>query len=753
MIQRFLQSGLVLLLALAATAQNDDTDFNQHQAQKLNQFAKRAFDKGFPRQAKLIWLQVIKLYDADNQDAHKALGEVKVGTSWNPDPKFTYPSGDTGTGAEGSALFKAYEQMKKELASGHRAQAQKWSRAGRTDRANEHWKLVLRWNEDDKEAQEALQHREIGTMTGTPLEQTLYDRSKLIEKAIEDQTRADYPVDVVTDLPCPPLDRAQIKYVIVRSQHFTLYGDPAEVDGMKEALKWAERCLQVCKVAFPWQIDVEQRWPLDWVCFTSEDSYKQTLQANADKVRDLEWKLKNKVSTAIDRVLVSPPGNQKGMFDFCVRQVAQGWSGFRTDGLHEGIGHTFVGLMFNNNRLFSVDLKKQEGTVASEEDREFTSPDFDIWKNLSLEMAWKSTGGVPAYELPFCDAANFTNEQRIKAWSFCDYVMRRDPQLLRDMDQLGTEMLAKKQKQPLEFAKQFDAAHDVSIAQLDKEWEDFWTEATGVLKAIQNNTPPLEAVSRGVEKWLEAFNAARKEQGATPVTWSTNLSVRCHDHAEYLKNNKSERGPEAEHREKIELGGTHLGSMFAEMAIVETDARIGGAKKMFQHWLDIPGYRDALVHDFLLTVGLYSDGDIMVLNAVSGLGRPRSARSGYTSYPRQGASGIPTEVRVDELGPELQKLLADNGRGDLKVVGYPLTMHFGSGVPGDRYSFRCRVRVRDKEIPTLILLDGGTIRQTSAPGMITAYPLEPLPHGDIDVTWSFDLGKGPESLHAGFRTK
>ena len=43
---------------------------------------------------------------------------------------------------------------------------------------------------------------------------------------------------------------------------------------------------------------------------------------------------------------------------------------------------------------------------------------------------------MPANQLPFCDAAQFSNEERIKAWSFCDYMMRRNPELLRTMDQI-----------------------------------------------------------------------------------------------------------------------------------------------------------------------------------------------------------------------------------------------------------------------------------------------------------------------------
>ncbi|MCA8973009.1 MAG: hypothetical protein KDC95_24715, partial [Planctomycetes bacterium] len=190
-----------------------------------------------------------------------------------------------------------------------------------------------------------------------------------------------------------------------------------------------------------------------------------------------------------------------------------------------------------------------------------------VWKNLSLEMAWKSTGGVPANKLPFADAANFTNEERIKAWSFCDYMLRRDPKMLRTMDEIALEMKERRARQPAEFESKFAEQHPgTTIPQLDKEWEDFWTEASPVLKAIQNNTPPVSAISKGVDKWLAALNEKRAEFKRTPVTWSANFSTRCKDHAEYLDQNKDQRGPAAEHTQKVDLGGSYSGSLFAQMA-------------------------------------------------------------------------------------------------------------------------------------------------------------------------------------------
>ena len=467
MIRRALLLSL-FALATAATvaAQGEEAQFNQRQAKALNAYAKKAFDKGFPRIAKVVWLKTIKLYDSDNKDAWTALGYVKNGSSWVLDTKRPYPTKDTGKGSDGKPLQSQYRALEKKLATQHRSMARKYEKADRRDRASHHWRMVLRWVKEDDEAAKALAHKEIAGLSGTDLERTLYDRSKMIEKAIEAQSQVDYETEAVTDVKCEPLDRAQIPYITITSEHFVLHGDADDEANLREALEWAERTLRVCKVAYPWGAP-DAKWPSQWAFFPAKETYQQVLKAN--QVPNLEWRLENTSTCGIGNTVVAATSGKQVLLDAAVRNVARPCSGLSSDGFSEGIGHTFVGMIFNNNRLFSVDLKKQEGTTASEEDREFQSPDFDVWKNLSLEMAWKSTGGVPANELPFADASNFTNEQRIKAWSFCDYMMRRDPEMLRTMDKIALEMKSKRMRQPLEFEKRFQAAHaEVSIPQLDK---------------------------------------------------------------------------------------------------------------------------------------------------------------------------------------------------------------------------------------------------------------------------------------------
>ena len=753
-----LAASVLLLSTPGLLAQKiDEAKFNQQQAKLLNTLAKKAFKKGFPRQAKIIWLQAIKLYEPDSPDAHAGLGHVKMGTTWAPKPGFSYPVADTGSSKAGGDLYKEYERVKAKLAANHRRAAQAWAKAERTDKKLYHYKMVLRWVKSDREAQAALEHREIGTLSGTSLEQTLYERSKKIEQAVTDQSRKTYASKKVTGVKQPILDRANVEYITVQSEHFTLHGDSDQEEALLEALVHAERTLRVMQVAFPsdtWNVPLD-RFKLEWAYFTAKDTYKQILRANANQVSDLEWKLEHTSTSGLGNIVVGATGSKRVLHDACVRNVARVYSGFRTTGLGEGIGHTFVGMMFNNNRLFSVDLKKQQGTVASEEDRQYQSPDFDVWKDLNLELAWKRTGTVPARKIPFVDAASFSNEERIKAWSFCDYVMRRDPKILRDMDRLALQLRrGGTRTSPLAYSRKYAEKADVSIEQLDKEWEDFWTGASPVMKAIRNDTPPLAAVSRGAEKWLKAFNKARKDLGKVPVTWSANLSKRCREHAIYLANNKDLRDAASVHTQEPTLGGTHIGAMFAEMAVVETRAKLSGAQKMFKKWLDIPGYRDALVNNYILSVGLYTEGPILVMNVVSSLGEPRSKSArGFHCYPRDGMRGIPSTVKVADLGPEVVKLLEKHGEAKRKELGYPLTMHFGIGVQGNRQSYRCTiVDSRNNRIPGIILHDNGNIRRTTAPGMVTCYPLKPL-KGQITTVWSWEQGGQSMRLQASFLSR
>lgn len=735
-----------LCLPLASAQSDDEAKFLEKQADELHKYAELALKEGFPKIGRRVWLMLLSEYDTDHEDARDALGFRKQGGSWVLDPDFRFPKEDNPDPKAANKLKKKWEDVSGKIASAHKKLAEKYASAGRDDRAKWHFEKVLYFDRDDKDAQEALNHQAVAGLTGTALEQTLYERSKKIEEIVEVEARKEYEVELLeTKLAHPYLEKAQLDYFTVKSDNFTIHGN-FEPEMMVEAAKNAERAIRVMEVVvdgYEGFSDDPRRWVTTWGFFKDKDTYVQILKANSDLTKsekELKFLIEQTSGTTLNGpegpLRISSPNNEQGLYDGSVRNVAQAYSNLRTAALREGIGHTIVGMFFNNNRAFIVDREEQLRSSTGEEDVDAFSPNMDTWKDLAIEAAWKLVEGTPAANLPLITADKFPDDARIKSWSFSDYVVRRDPELLLAMDRLVD------QKDPIKIEKKFTEDHDgLSIAQLEKEWKDFWTEASPVLKAIRDNKEPLAAVSKDVNKWLREFNKARKGLNSTEVTWSSSYSTRCQEHVEYLAANPELRGADHEQMQDVSLeGASHLGDMFAQMALVCTDAK--KPKDVFETWLDYPGYRDALLNNQLLTIGLYAQDDILVMDGIRGVGRAPQGRAGTRYYPAAGDRGIPTSVEVSELGHEVRTLLEKAGHGDKEKLGYPISVHhFGiGGMAGNRDSYKCTVTVQDDVVEGLLhVADGGSHRRACAPGMAVFYPLEPLPKGkEVRVIWSYE---------------
>lgn len=747
------------LVALVRAQSAEEVKFREKQADALHKYAAGAFKAGYPQVAKRVWMMLLSEYSADHAEARKGLGYQKVGTSWSLDPDFVYPKHDNPDAKAAKKLQDDWKDVADKVAAAHLKMAQDYDTAGRADMARWHFEKVIYFTPDNEAAKTALDHKPVAGLSGTDLEQTLFERSKMLKAAVEEELKKEYEVEERPETDRHPLlDKAKVTYRTVKSEHFTIRGD-FEMDLLKQAAVNAERAVRVLRAAckgFPGFQDDPKRWRNDWAYFKDKETYVQILNANADLMSpsDLKFRVEQTAGCGLQgpegSIDLSAAGNEQGILDGAVRSVAQWYGGFKSPALTEGFGHTFVGMFFNNNRRFIVDRQTQQRSSTGEEDYDKFSPNMDTWGELALEAAWKLVEGTAAARLPLITADKFPDDARIKSWSFCDYVVRRDPGLLKSLDQCNGE------KSVVEVEKKFTTSNSgLSIAQLEKEWKDFWTEASPVLKAIRDNTEPLTAVSADVKKWLEAFNKARKEQNATAVTWSSNYSTRCRDHVEYLQQNETERGAAAEQSENSELpGGSHIGNMFAQMALVSVDAT--KPKDVFASWLHLPGYRDALINERLITVGLYVDGPILVMDAIRGVGRPPEGKGGYRAWPNSTQGSVPNEVRVADLGPEVAEFLAQNGHAGVEVLGYPMTLHhFGTGgVPGVKSSYRCKVTINGEEVKGLVhIADGGSNRRSSAPGLVVFYPLEPLKKGrEIEAVWTFENAEGNVRLATKFNT-
>ena len=751
--KRFLSiTALALLIAASGFAQSkEEKAFRVSMAKKLTAFAKKAL-KNFPHKAKLIYLMVISEYDPDNAHAHKALGHKRQGAIWQPTPGFKFPRVDKPNPGAAKALMNDYVKLSRELVRAHKDMARKYQKAGRTDMAQFHYKRILRFAPDDQDAKKSLDLVGVRDgLSGTSDEQEMYKRGVKIADIAKLEGAKDYPVERLEDSNRHPvLERAKVDYISVKSEHFILRGDYSE-DILREAAVWSERAYRVVECAYEGFEDKFRGDTSKWRCtqfsfFKSKDTYLQILNANRhlfSSKESFEFIKEYTTGTTLRDLGVSASSSKKGVCDGAVRRVAQSYSVLGAAALHEGIGHTFVGMLLRNNRTFLVDRKEQIGTQTEEEEIARFSPDMDMWEELAIEQAWKKAQ-LPAVRLPLIRADKFDDVMRIKAWSFCHYLVLRDPGLLRHLS------MTARFKNVIDIEESFTDTAGVSLAQLDKEWKDFFTGATPVMRAIANRKDPMMAVSKDVKKWLNAINAVRKKTfHAAPVNWSARFSTRCKDHANYLIDNKLS-GPEQEQRQDPQMpGSTHEGNMFAQMAMVSTRAK--DPKKLFEEWMTYPGYRDLFMVRPLKTIGIYADKNVLVLNVVQGLVRVR-ARS-FHLYPKHRMGRIPNKVKVKDLGPELAAVLERAGHGGLKEVGFPLSLHFGNSTRLHDRDIKCHVTVnaRKKAPGILHIADDGSHRRTASPGLVVFYPIPPIKKGaEVKVVWTFKHGDRLESVNATF---
>lgn len=721
----------ILLLPSLSPAQAREADaaertFLRKQADVLHDWAKRAFKAGYPAMARPVWLEVLADYDGDHADSRAALGFQKFGTSWAPKPGFSYREGDNPDAGAGKRIARAWESAAKALAQAHKAEAQRLSGAGKAARAQFHWRKVARFDTADPDVQAALGLKPVGNSYGSAVEEQLFARSKMMKGLIEELLRK--------EIASQPLDAAKVPGIVkkagfegfvgFKSEHFEMWGN-LEPEVLQRAAGHAERALQFCEKVLVGHMrfrtaNVKVR---TYVFCKTRAEYVKLLQANKDSFRDqsrFEFLLKNRAITRIAGIQSGPAQQPQNAYDAAVRYVVHQYSNLRSDALREGIGHAVVGKFFGVNLAFTI--AQATGTVTDRQ-RRLRLPDIDTWRELAEEAAFDPKG-TKAARLPLLSAADFPDDGRIKAWSFCDYLLRRDPKLLLDLDN------QRRVKVEREVEAGFTSAAKVSLAELEQEWKDFWTGATPVLAALRNKHSSLAAMSSGAKKVLRAFNKARKDLGLPEVSWSGAYSVACKQHLEYVKGYKAEPPPFWQVQDPEDPKGTVAGSAFASNALISVKGT-GGMRK----WLDIPGYRDALLNPRLRMVGIYAEGSLLVMDVARGVDSVQRVQAAV--YPRHNSKGVSRSHSMKLVGVDLISRLEAMGEKPGRTIGYPITLHGFGGAQGD-VQVVCTAGGERVEGVTII---GARTRLDGGPGMVTFYPLKPLPSGTIEVRFQRAGGK------------
>lgn len=712
----------------------------QQAAKDLNAFATLCFKNGFPRRARDTWLEIVAEYDKDDEVARENLGFVRVGAAWQRKPGFEYPDQDTPSASVARMLGGKAEALGEKLAAAHLALGQQLAAAGEATRSEYHFRRALRWAPTDQKAQQAVGVETWEGVSGTPVELALLRRSRSFDRSIAELVERQFPVETV-DLRDERLDNAGVSYTAVRSEHFVVFGDH-EPEVLREAAVWSERALAFCTEAFapppgagswPWP----PKMPLTtrFAYFKDRATWAGVVEKNASSIPNAKFVVEHtsgcNVGSGKDGIFLSGYPEPPVVHDHSVRRVVQQYSLLRADAMVEGIGHAVVGMFFGRNLIVLAAPEDPSSTATKREAQRFQLPDLEVWRDLARELAF-DRAKAPAGKLPLIKAANFTNEERIKAWSFCDYLLRRDPKLLLDLDKVR----GKARSEP-EVEAEFAAATKLDLRQVEAEWRQFYTGDSAALSAIRNKVTPLEAVSKDAPAWLEQFNRLRVEHKRKPVGWSSSLSTDCRMHVDYLKKNKGERGPEQEHtQDASKPGATTAGRAFAHNALVWTRDR--DPKKAMAAWLLVPGYRDAIFDEALDTVGIYADSGIVAMDVARG--RVPTGRATVAYFPYANAAGnryqgqVANAVDVDLLGPEIRALLDKNGRQKQKQIGFPITAHFfgsdGGGV-------QCSVTVLGKPVDGVLVRGDHGTRRTAASGLWVFWPFEPLDKGkEVHVHWT-----------------
>ena len=744
----------VLLCLLSGASAQDEAKFKKKQAGILHKYAAGALKAGYPSLARPILLEILSEYDMDHAGARERLGYVRVGTAWAPKSSFVYPEGDNPSAAVAKSLEARWASTAKSVGEAHKAFATALKEAGRAEAAKYHFKRALRFLPEDSEVRTAIGHKSFAGMSGTENEEKLFERSKLMDEIVKRELRKKYKVEPVPDAEqLSFLKKAEITCKCFKSEHFTIWGEWDDAV-LIEAAQYSERALAFCKEVLTGSARFSDRFVApNFVYLKGHDPYVKVLRSNSEMFAprsNLDFLIKNTGSTAIGRGaershIVGARAVQL-VNDAAVRFVVQAFSALTADAMSEGIGHAVVGRFFGVNYIFTVG--QDEGHTVTKRERKLLLPDMDTWKELAVEAAFNPRG-TKAARLPLLKAAQFPTDARIKSWSFCDYLLRRDPKFLLELD--WTKSAANEEY----VAKKFESSTGVALGALEQEWKDFWTGATPVLKALRRKAETLHAVSKDAAKWLNAFNQMREEykhkdnKNNLAVKWSASYSQRCMQHAEFLKNNRRERGPGLQHLQREgRKGATRAGSLFASMALVSMK---GAPAVAMKDWIHIPGYRDALVNPYLKWVGIYTISPIAVLDVVRGIQRPQE--SNLRMWPEANSKTAPRKIAVKLLGPEARLKLREL-EVKARTLGYPISVHgFGLGsVPADT---RCAVLDQGNEKVEGFVIAGGWNRHTSAPGMGTFFPLKPLKAGTLyHVRFVRGIGVDEKQIAAwSFRTK
>lgn len=717
--QRLIALVAILGSTSVALAQSDVASM-QNVARVLVTHAERCAKAGFVLEARRHWLEVVTVYDPNHEACRKALGHARVGRAWSQETPVGIVEGIRHQAKNQRKLEPLYRRWNSSVAKSaarlHRKAAAVAAKAADKKREEFHLRRVLRFEPGDAKAGRRLGYTEYRSVWAAPETIRALRRAVLLQQTLAVIRLCDPAVRILPETSELAILKRNFPeapaYRGVRSDNFEIWGDVG-VANLVAAAHAAERAKTLIRALYA---GARHDLVLRFIIWKDEAPKDHLARVMIKDKRNREFTLKYTsafyhTENHVRYFIAHTSEVREEVVDRVARCVAGNLVSSDRFACEDGVGHSAVMYLFGKSLTGIVGLSDPDKrTAASKAPEAPLIPEIDVWRHAATEQAWMRSD-TPIAKVLLARADGMTNTDRIKAWSFIDYVLMRSPDLLWYLDnpEGGYE------PHPRAVKEGFTKRTRMGLEVIEREWRAFKTTDAGLFRRVLQpaKRPPPKALTR----WAGAVNTWRVRRGLSRVGWSP-----------------------------APKGSLNAGALVFPAA--------ADPAKAIDRWLGLPGLRDFLLGDYwgMLDVTSSPTG-IAVAIAKPGPLRRRTFKA--TVYPRSQQENVPRAIARSQLNGIVE---GDAGEGQW---GYPITLHYPETAAINRATLQCGVLVNGAVVSGKVIVGGASFSRGLLPKNVSVFLADaPFPRGaHVVATWTWKetvqgrkrLRKRVESV--AFRTK
>lgn len=675
----------------ASTLDPDEVAFARTATATLMNFASFARGKKVRTAEKRAYDLIITVYDPEHAAARQAAGYRKVKGEWQvPPPDERSQWVDKAKDKDRYDVVGKWSETARRLGELHRQRglALKADGTGAAVATGDvHLRQAIQYDPFDAAAHNALGHEEENGYFGTRAELDFIKSMKEMETFALMLAKKQYEVTAIEEIP-EELLKTGLEFHGARTKHFTLFVRGTQ-ENADDVARWGERGLDFFeRVAGERHGRRARRTMQSWAwlgLLWTPKELETFEQQNPERARPADRQTPNILWTkGTKTVEVLVAGTPAFMHDGLIARAFKYGLGSMNEQLVEGAMHG--GTWF----LKSTCMTRFGAPPDPNETRarpELPLPDGSNWWLREMRDQALAGTDLPMNNVPRVPFSRFSNDARLKSWSFMTWAMARYPKdwvsfvskvptgkvpLREDVDQIGEQVF----KSPL--------------ADVEREWRT-WASGRGVAAAATGYGPPLlpERPNDDEIEGLARLNALRalakglhleQEQRTSlpPCDLDAEATQACKDHAVFLgKHEEHLKWPEAHEEDPAKEGFTPRGMRAGLRSVIIFGTQVDAADSV-DAWIGTVYHRFPLLQYNIDRIGFAFAADaveVIVLDMGS-LEEPRSTERDQTFacvvWPPDKMTHVPRVFSFTEHPNPLADVGLDFD--DQQHTGYPVSL-------------------------------------------------------------------------------